>query len=120
MSLRHALTALIDSDSIYVAGYFEENKVDRIAVGDRARVHVLGTRPSLMGRVARIAGIEDRERSEASGGLANVNPTFPWIHLPQRNPVRIDLDDNQQKDALIAGRSASIEIISPTEPPGQH
>jgi RND family efflux transporter MFP subunit len=107
-----AVTALVDSDSYYVDGYFEENKLDRIKPGDQARIGLMGTSEILKGHVVGIAaGIMDRERSETTGALANVNPTFTWVRLAQRVPVRIALDDVPAGTALVAGRTASVSIV---------
>jgi RND family efflux transporter MFP subunit len=106
-----AVSALIDSDSYYVAGYFEENKLDRIKVGDPALVYVMGSRTPLKGHVDGIAGgIEDRERSDTSAQLANVTPTFTWVRLAQRVPVRVALDALPDGVPLVAGRTASVTI----------
>jgi RND family efflux transporter MFP subunit len=107
-----AVSALVDSDSYYVDGYFEENKLDRIKVGDSARIGLMGTSEVLKGHVVGIAaGIQDRERSDTTGALANVTPTFTWVRLAQRVPVRIELDDVPAGTALVAGRTASVSIV---------
>lgn len=112
ISTGSAVTALVDSDSYYVDGYFEENKLDRIRVGDRAQVGLMGTDEVLTGHVAGVAaGIEDRERSDTGGALANINPTFTWVRLAQRVPVRIALDEVPAGTVLIAGRTASVRIL---------
>ncbi|MBB3315660.1 RND family efflux transporter MFP subunit [Rhizobium sp. BK181] len=108
-----AVTALIDSDSYYVAGYFEENKLDRIQVGDAALVYLMGSKTPLKGHVDGVAGgIEDRERSDTSAQLANVTPTFTWVRLAQRVPVRVALDTLPDDTALVAGRTASVTIVN--------
>ena len=85
--------ALIDSDTLRVEGYFEETKLHHIQVGDTATIRLMGDRRELRGHVESIAGgIEDRERTEGSNLLANVNPTFAWVRLAQRIPVRIKLE----------------------------
>lgn len=107
-----AVGALVDSDSFYVAGYFEETKLARIHVGDRARVDIMGEAKPLYGVVASVAGgIEDRERSDTAGLLANVTPTFSWVRLAQRVPVRIAIDVSTDDAALIAGRSATVSVL---------
>jgi multidrug resistance efflux pump len=104
--------ALVDQDSFHVVGYFEENKIPRVHVGDRARVRLMGDPKTLNGQVEGIAaGIEDRERSGSSNLLANVNPTFNWVRLPQRIPVRIKLDPVPEGVRLIMGRTATVEIL---------
>ncbi len=53
----------------------------------------MGQSAVLAGHVESIAaGIEDRERTVGNGLLANINPTFNWVRLAQRVPVRIAFD----------------------------
>ena len=111
------LLALVDTDTIHVDGYFEETKLPLIRVGDRALVHIMGIKATLHGSVESIAaGIEDRERSASSTALANVNPTFSWVRLAQRIPVKIKLDPTAGDIRLIAGRTATVSIV---DPPGR-
>ena len=111
------LLALVDTDTIHVDGYFEETKLPWIRVGDRALVHIMGIKATLHGSVESIAaGIEDRERSASSTALANVNPTFSWVRLAQRIPVKIKLDPTSRDIRLIAGRTATVSIV---DPPGR-
>jgi multidrug resistance efflux pump len=111
VSVGRGVMALIDEDTIRVEGYFEETKLPRIHVGDPATVHLVGETGVLNGHVESIAGgIEDRERTSGSSLLANVNPTFTWVRLAQRIPVRITLDKDNKSMALVAGRTATVEI----------
>ncbi|HEX4158505.1 MAG TPA: efflux RND transporter periplasmic adaptor subunit [Rhizomicrobium sp.] len=106
--------ALVDSDSIHVDGYFEETKLPAIRVGDRAIVQLMGVETDLHGVVEDVAaGIEDRERNASSNSLANVNPTFSWVRLAQRVPVRIRLINVPADIRLIAGRTATVSIVVP-------
>ena len=110
VSAGQAVTALVDSDSFYIAGYFEETKLYRIHIGDPVKVRLMGSREILTGRVASIApGIEDRERSDSTRLLANVNPTFNWVRLAQRVPVRVVLD---HPAPLFAGQTATVYVAS--------
>jgi RND family efflux transporter MFP subunit len=110
----HQVLALVDTDSIYVDGYLEETKLPQIQVGDRAIVHIMGLRRELRGTVESIAaGIEDRERSASSNDLANINPTFSWVRLAQRIPVRVKLDPVPSSIRLISGRTATVSIVVP-------
>ena len=113
-SVGRQVLALVDTDAIYVDGYFEETKLPQIRVGDRAIVHLMGLDSDLHGTVESIAAaIEDRERSASSTNLANVNPTFSWVRLAQRIPVRIRLDRVSNDIRLIAGRTATVSIEVP-------
>jgi RND family efflux transporter MFP subunit len=106
-----AVAALVDTDSLYVDGYFEETKLPRIAIGDTARVTLLGGSPAITGHVASIAaGIADTERAESPNLLANINPTFTWVRLAQRVPVRIELDHVPPNLRLISGLTATVQI----------
>ncbi|CAP41537.1 efflux RND transporter periplasmic adaptor subunit [Bordetella petrii] len=104
--------ALVDQDSFYVAGYFEETKLSRMGVGMPATIHLMGESRSLKGHVEGFAaGIEDRERVTSTGTLlANVNPTFSWVRLAQRIPVRIAIDEVPKGATLIAGRTATVVV----------
>ncbi|MRG57560.1 efflux RND transporter periplasmic adaptor subunit [Phyllobacterium sp. SYP-B3895] len=103
--------ALVDTDSIRVEGYFEETKLARIRVGDFVKVKLMGQSEAITGHVDSIAaGIEDRERTAGSGLLANINPTFSWVRLAQRIPVRIALDQIPQKTQLVAGMTATVTV----------
>jgi len=106
-----AVFALIDSDTFRVEGYFEETKLRRIRVGEDATVKLIGDSRVLSGRVESIAyGIEDQNRSTSGDLLASVNPTFSWVRLAQRIPVRIRLDDVPPDLLLVAGRTATVSI----------
>jgi len=117
-SAGHPLFALVDSDSLHVDGYFEETKLPRIHVGDRVSVLLMGESQLLYGRVESVAGgIEDRERGPSSNLLSNVNPTFNWVRLAQRVPVRVALDKSQADIRLIAGRTATVSVLGPDGKP---
>jgi RND family efflux transporter MFP subunit len=108
----HGVMALVDTDTLRVEGYFEETKLSRIHVGDPVRVRLMGDARPLSGHVESIAaGIEDRDRGQGASLLANVNPTFNWVRLAQRVPVRVALDDIPDPARLVAGRSATVEVI---------
>jgi RND family efflux transporter MFP subunit len=103
--------ALVGSDTFRVEGYFEETKLRRIHIGDDATVKLIGDPRVLSGHVESIAyGIEDQNRTTSSELLAFVNPTFSWVRLAQRIPVRIKLDDVPPNLLLVAGRTATVSI----------
>lgn len=107
------VAALLDRKKMYVVGYFEETKLGKIQVGDAATVQLMGSDHQFKGHVQGIAsGIEDRERTTSSGLLANVNPTFTWVRLAQRIPVKIVLNEvpNNQL-AFVAGRTVTVHIL---------
>ncbi|MCK0197689.1 efflux RND transporter periplasmic adaptor subunit [Ancylobacter sp. 6x-1] len=108
-----AKVALVDTDSLRIEGYFEETKLSRINVGDPVRIRLMGQSHDLKGRVVSIAaGIVDRERSDEAGLLANVTPTFSWVRLAQRVPVRIVLDEVPADVKLVAGLTATVQVMN--------
>ncbi|MGY2260741.1 efflux RND transporter periplasmic adaptor subunit [Pseudomonas sp. SDO55104_S430] len=105
------LVALVDSDSFYVSGYFEETKLPRIGEGDRVDIELMsGER--FGGTVESIAfAIADRENLPGGRLLANINPSYTWVKLAQRVPVRIRIDaDYEGKGKLRAGTTATVTV----------
>ena len=107
-----AALALVDAKSFYVEGYFEETKLARIHVGDRVRVTPMGG-VALQGTVESIAaGIADRDRSTGTNLLPSVNPTFNWVRLAQRIPVRVKLDPLATGTRLVAGETVTVQVLA--------
>jgi RND family efflux transporter MFP subunit len=105
--------ALIDAASFRVEGYFEETKLNGLRIGQPVKVTVMGEPKPLLGHVQSIAaGIEDRERGAGANLLPNVNPTFSWVRLAQRVPVRVALDQKPADLRLIAGRTATVAVLT--------
>lgn len=103
--------AVIDADSFWVAGYFEETKLERIHVGDRARMTLMGFREPLEGHVESIGrGIADANDRPNDRGLPDVNPVFTWVRLAQRIPVRLQIDRLPERTLLAAGMTCTVAI----------
>ncbi|PZU59532.1 MAG: efflux transporter periplasmic adaptor subunit [Sphingobium sp.] len=103
--------ALIDTDSLRVEGYFEETKLPMIRVGAPVSVRLMGEASDLHGHVESIAyGINDSSRSDSGNLLPTVEPTFSWVRLAQRIPVRVKLTNVPRDIRLIAGRTATVTI----------
>ena len=103
--------AIVDRTSFRVDGYFEETRLGRIREGAPARVYLMAGGPPLTGRVASIArAIGDSENPTGAELLLDVTPTFQWVRLAQRIPVRIELDAPPEGLPLAAGMTASIII----------
>ncbi|QNK69269.1 HlyD family secretion protein [Variovorax sp. PAMC26660] len=110
-SAGHPVMALVDAGSLYVEGYFEENKLARIHLGDRVRVTPMDA-DALEGTVESIAaGIADRDRSTGANLLPSVNPTFNWVRLAQRVPVRVKLDPMPTGTRLVAGQTVTVQVL---------
>jgi len=104
--------ALLNTDSLRVEGYFEETKLPMIEVGAPVVVTLMGEKQELRGHVESIAaGINDSTRADSSNLLPDVEPTFSWVRLAQRIPVRVRLDNPPADIRLIAGRTATVTIL---------
>jgi len=106
-----AKLALIDSASFYVVGYFEETKLPLLKLNDKVDIHMMSGQAQLQGHIESIAhGITDRDASLGRELLADVNPTFNWVRLAQRVPVRIHIDRKPEQLALVAGTTCTVVI----------
>ncbi|GGC61441.1 efflux RND transporter periplasmic adaptor subunit [Chelatococcus reniformis] len=104
-----AMLAVVDADSFYVLGYFEETKLPAIRLGARASIRLMSFAQPLDGHVEGVArAIVDREATD--GLIANVNPTFAWVRLAQRIPVRIAIDHVPEGVELSAGMTATVVV----------
>jgi multidrug resistance efflux pump len=104
--------AITDLESLRVEAYMEETKLDHIRVGDRARIRLMGTPGELQGHVISLSsGIADDQVINTSNQLRQVNPTFTWVRLAQRIPIRIHVDRMPADTQLIAGRTATVMIL---------
>jgi multidrug resistance efflux pump len=103
--------SLVNADSYWVDGYFEETNLGAIHPGDRATVKLMGYRDLVQGHVAGISrGITVANAARGQSGLADVNPIFTWVRLAQRVPVRIQIDHVPAGVLLVAGQTASVQI----------
>ncbi len=113
-----AAMALLKNNSLWVYGYFEETKIPAIHIGDKAEVTLMAGDLVLPGEVEGIAsGIADSAAATSNNMLANVTPTFSWIRLAQRIPVRIRLDTSHLPAGynLVAGMTAAV-AVTPAQP----
>lgn len=104
--------SIVDTDSIYVVGYFEETKIKNIKIGTAVSVTLMGEPHSYNGVVQSISpGIQDNQLTSYNPSeLASVNQSFSWVRLAQRIPVRISITDKVDPDVFIVGRTASITL----------
>ena len=103
--------AVLDSDSFWIYGYFEETKLGGVHVGDPARIKLMGYDPLISGHVESITrGIQDQNGNTDRLGLQDVNPVFTWVRLAQRIPVRVHIDHVPDGLLLAAGMTCSISV----------
>src|SRR5262245_7101167 len=101
--------ALIDSDSYRVDAYFEETKIPHIKPGASAEVYLMDGSPALQGTVLGIArGITDQDNRDGPELLSSVNPTFTWVRLAQRIPVRVRLTHVPPGVLISAGMTCTV------------
>jgi multidrug resistance efflux pump len=114
-----AKLAIIDSHSFWVYGYFEETKIRHVRVGDKADMTLMSG-GQLNGHVESISrGIYDRDNPESRDLLADVNPTFNWVRLAQRVPVRIHIDRVPPDVVLAAGMTCTVTVAQQAYPSGK-
>lgn len=114
-----AKMAVVDEQSFWVYGYFEETKLPHVKVGDPAELQMMsGER--LQGHVQSIArGIYDRDNPQSRELIADVNPTFNWVRLAQRVPVRIHIDQVPEGYLLAAGTTCTVVVTPSASRPAQ-
>jgi multidrug resistance efflux pump len=106
--------ALIDADSYRITGFFEETKLPAIKPGDKATIYLLNGTPPLTGHVVSIArGVTDRDNPNGPELLVNANPTFEWVRLAQRIPVRIHIDDVPPGVVVSSGMTCTVVVAAP-------
>ena len=108
-----AILALVDENAFWVFGYFREDAIPEVEIGDTAMVTLLAYPNSpLKGKVESIAwGISHSDGNPGSNLLPSVQPVFQWIRLAQRIPVRITLDKLPEDIKLRFGLTASVMIL---------
>jgi multidrug resistance efflux pump len=106
--------ALIDSDSYRVTGYFEETKIPRLKPGEKVEIYLMGDALPLRGHVESISrGITDRDNPAGPEMLVAANPTFEWVRLAQRIPVRIHIDHVPRGVLVSAGMTCTAVVEAP-------
>jgi multidrug resistance efflux pump len=103
--------ALIDSDSYRVGAYFEETKIRHIRPGASAEIYLMDGSPALQGTVSGISmGITDQDNKDGPELLSSVNPTFTWVRLAQRIPVRVHITHVPPGVLVSAGMTCTVVI----------
>jgi RND family efflux transporter MFP subunit len=111
------VVSLVDGDSYWVDGYFEETNLEPIQKGDPATIKLMGYAQPLAGHVDSVARAINVPNAQPNGeGLARVNPIFTWVRLAQRVPVRIHIDRVPEGVRLVAGMTATVEISPKSRP----
>jgi RND family efflux transporter MFP subunit len=103
--------SVIDGDSYWIDGYFEETKMAHVCIGDRAEAALMGYRDPIVGRIQTVTrGISVSNATPSTQGLPNVDPVYTWVRLAQRVPVRIRITDVPAGIPLVSGMTATVTI----------
>ncbi len=111
------ILALVDENAYWVFGFFREDAIPEVEVGDTAMVTLLAYPDTpLKGKVESIAwGIAHSDGNPGNNLLPSVKPVFQWIRLAQRIPVRIKLDKLPENVKLRFGLTASVMVLKDIE-----
>ncbi len=102
---------VIDSQSFWIDGYFEETKLGRVCVNDRVEAQLMGYSAPIVGRVETVTrGISVSNAAAGAQGLPNVDPIYTWVRLAQRVPVRIAIEEVPSGVPLVSGMTATVTI----------
>ena len=112
-----AILALVDENAYWVFGFFREDAIPEVKVGDTAMVTLLAYPDTpLSGKIESIAwGIAHSDGNPGNNLLPSVKPVFQWIRLAQRIPVRIKLDKLPKNIKLRFGLTASVIVMKSTD-----
>ncbi len=104
--------SVVDANSFWINGYFEETQLRNIRIGADARALLMGYPDSkLAGHVDSIGrAIDNTDATPNSEGLPKVSPVFTWVRLAQRIPVRIHIDEVPENIHLAAGETCTLYI----------
>jgi multidrug resistance efflux pump len=103
--------SIVDTDSFWVDGYFEETKLAQICIGDRAEVKLMGYAAPIIGHVTTITrGVSVSNAAAGAQGLPNVDPVYTWVRLAQRVPVRIAIDSVPPGIPLVSGMTGTVTL----------
>ena len=114
VSAGQRLTALVDTNSFWIAAYFKETQLPRIQPGQEARITLMGYHWQPFTGTVRSVGwgiyVQDGSGGGGTDLLPSVNPTIDWIRLPQRFPVRIQVD-GETPVPLRIGQTVSVTVM---------
>lgn len=105
----------VDAASFRVDAYFQETKLKHIQAGDSVTITLMGHHDlPLKGEVVSIGyaiNPPNLADTDAPNNLVpTIQPSFDWIRLAQRVPVRIRFKEIPQDLHLVSGMTASVSI----------
>ncbi len=106
--------ALVDTGSFWVHGFFKETQIRNIRSGNKAVIKLMAYPDTPLDGVVENMGwaIAQQDGAPDADLLPTINPSFDWIRLAQRIPVRIHLTRIPEEVDLRAGTTASVFIVT--------
>ena len=106
--------ALIDTSSFWVHGFFKETQIEHIRPENKVVIKLMSYPDTpLEGVVESMGwGIAQQDGAPAADLLPTINPSFDWIRLAQRIPVRIRLTRVPDEVDLRVGTTASVFVMT--------
>lgn len=103
--------SVIDADSYWIDGNFEETKMAHVCVGNDAEAVLMGYRDPILGQVESVTrGISVPNAAPSTQGLPSVDPVYTWVRLAQRVPVRVRITDVPPGVPLVSGMTVTMTI----------
>jgi multidrug resistance efflux pump len=106
--------ALVDTSSFWVHGYFKETQIRNIQPGNKVVIKLMSYPETPLDGVVENMGwaIAQQDGAPDADLLPAINPSFDWIRLAQRIPVRIRLTRIPEEVDLRAGTTASVFVMT--------
>lgn len=103
--------ALLDTRKWYVIANFREGEIKHFAPGATAEIYLLSAPGHrFMGKVQGIGwAVEAKDEIDISHGVPDVPRELNWVHIAQRFPVRIEVE-NPDPELFRSGASAVAVI----------
>ncbi|WP_282808122.1 multidrug transporter subunit MdtN [Hafnia alvei] len=115
-SPQQSVMTLIDTQAWYVVANFRETDLKNVCSGVPARIYVMGdTGKSFTGSVDSVGYGVSPQDGGMSNGLPSVARTINWVHVSQRFPVKIRVD-NPEPALFRVGASAIAIVYRDTAP----
>lgn len=109
-----SMLALVDTESFWIDAFFKETLMENIQPGDKAIVKLMSypDKP-IEGVVDSIGwGVAQSDGSPGYLGLPDIEPSFDWIRLAQRIPVRVHIGELPPGVILRVGTTATVIVLS--------
>jgi len=106
--------ALIDTSSFWVHGFFKETQIENIRQDNKVVIKLMSYPDAPLDGVVESMGwgIAQQDGAPAADLLPAINPSFDWIRLAQRIPVRIRLIHVPEEVDLRVGTTASVFVMT--------